>query len=121
MSKVFESFILDRLKEEIKLKPNQYGGIKGCGTNHFLAETWHNIFLSLEDNRAATTLMSTDFSKAFNRMDHATCVKALAKKGASTQTIQMVAAFLNQRCMRVKVGSDFSEKIVLRGGSPQGT
>ena len=35
-SKFLETFVLDGLKEEVKLTNDQYGGIKGLSVNHFL-------------------------------------------------------------------------------------
>ena len=87
LSKVFEGFILDRMRAEIRIKGNQYGGMKGSGTAHFLTEAWHNIQSALDDNRSAVSLMSVDFSKAFNRLNHNECVRACARKGASSETI----------------------------------
>ena len=48
-SKVFESFLLEKLKEEITLSNRQYGGIKGCSTEHFLLDTWDQIMDTLEE------------------------------------------------------------------------
>ena len=64
-SKVLESFLLSRLKDEIKLSVNQYGGIKGCSTDHFLIDTWNTILNSLDDGVSAANLISVDFKKAF--------------------------------------------------------
>ena len=41
----------------------------------------------LEEERACVSLMSIDFSKAFNRMGHQACISALARMGGSTQII----------------------------------
>ena len=38
--KVMESFLLDSLQKEVGLKANQFGGIKGTGTLHFLVDTY---------------------------------------------------------------------------------
>ena len=69
-SKLMESFILQDLKKEIKLHPRQFGGIKGAGVDHFLIKTWIEILCSLEEGRAAVTLASIDFEKAFNWVCH---------------------------------------------------
>ena len=37
-SKIFESYVLDWLKEEVTLRSNQYGGVKGVSTDHLLVE-----------------------------------------------------------------------------------
>ena len=43
LSKILESYVLDRLRKETKLRNNQYGDIKGSGTNHFLIECWDKV------------------------------------------------------------------------------
>ena len=120
-SKVLEGFILKSLKDSTKLSPNQYGGLKGSGAGHFLADTWQEILVSLEDNRASVQLLSIDFEKAFNRMDHNACLAALSRIGASAQDVELVACFLRGRTMQVKVGNDYSEPRTVPGGSPQGS
>lgn len=37
-SKMYESYVLDWMKEEVQLRRNQYGGVKGLGTDHVLAQ-----------------------------------------------------------------------------------
>ena len=64
--------------------------------------------------------MSIDFSKAFNRVDHLTCLNALTLHGASTDTIGMVS-FLTNRRMIFKVNNSYSSERAVKGGSPQGT
>ena len=99
----------------------QYGGIKACGVNHFLTSMWDSILMGLEQQESAITLMSVDFSKAFNRMQHQACLAALQKKGCSNQTIKMVYHFLNNRTMHIKNGLSMSSMRNVCGGSPQGT
>ena len=78
---MLEAFILEKLQEEIKLSSRQFGGLKGCGTDHFLPETWDAIINNLEDESSAVNLLSVDFEKAFNRMDHSQCLYALNDLG----------------------------------------
>ena len=120
-SKLMESFVLERLKKEIRLSINQFGGIKGCSTVHFLAETWDKIMHALEDGNTAANLVSIDFEKAFNRMDHGKCLSALEKMGASYTSVKWVAAFLYGRSMSVRIGSSWSTPRHVPGGSPQGS
>lgn len=120
-SKLLESFVLDELKSKVRLSGSQYGGIKGCGVDHFLVETWNTLLSQLEDHRAASNLVSIDFEKAFNRMDHSACIAALRKKGASAGAIGMVSAFLSNRTMSVRIGEHFSIPRSVPGGSPQGS
>ena len=48
LSKVLESYVLDKLREEIRFRNNQFGGIKGSGTAHFLIECWDQILWSID-------------------------------------------------------------------------
>ena len=120
-SKVLESFVLTKLKEEIKLSSRQYGGIKASSTDHFLLETWDRITNALNEPNSAANLISIDFQKAFNRMDHTKCLESLANLNANDESIDLVAAFLYNRTMSVKIGSSFSSPWPVPGGSPQGS
>ena len=79
------------------------------------------ILENLEDNRACTNLLSIDFEKAFNRMDHRICVEELRKKGASSGLIAMISSFLHGRSKTVKIGEAQSHPRPVPGGSPQGS
>ena len=120
-SKCLESFILDELKKNVVLGRAQFGGIKGTSVNHFLIETWNEVMECLEDPSAAASLMSIDFEKAFNRMSHQSCLKALEEMNADSQSISLVHAFLFNRSMTVRVGKNYSAPRLVPGGSPQGS
>ena len=120
-SKVMETFIQDRLKTEVTLNYSQFGGMRGSSVDHFLIESWDRILRGLEDNRAAVTLSSIDFQKAFNRVCHHECLKAATSMGASETTVAMLRAFLTGRVMTVKVGNVKSLLRNVDGGSPQGS
>ena len=120
-SKVLEKIMLGKLRGEVSLDDNQFGGQKGCGTTHLLAELNTRIMEDLEQPGSAVGVLAIDFSKAFNRMDHRACIRALYHKGASRATLEMVAGFLRDRRMMIKIGEDFSEPRTMPGGAPQGT
>ena len=86
-----------------------------------MALTWQEVLDHLENDRAAVTLTSIDFEKAFNRMDHHQCLKALSDHNASPATIALVSAFLCKRTMSVRVGNQYSDPRPVQGGSPQGS
>ena len=72
-----EFFALDRLKTEVYPRNNQFGGLAGCGTTHYLIEAWDFILESLDKEGTAVNMVSIDFTKAFNSMSHQACIKAL--------------------------------------------
>ena len=120
-SKVLEAFVLKKLRETVKLSRSQFGGIPGTSIDHFLCETWHEILTNLEDPEAATSLLSIDFSKAFNRMDHSVCLEALDEMGVSPDVVKVVQSFLHARKMAVHIGDAVSVLECVPGGAPQGS
>ena len=50
-SKIFESYVLNWIQGEVKLKNNQYGGVKGCSTAHLLIGVVDEVARGLEDDR----------------------------------------------------------------------
>ena len=120
-SKLLEQHVLKCLKEEVSLKPNQYGGVKGCSTTHLLVEILQEICENSEDYRAATVLCAVDYSKAFNRLSFQHCLEAFRAKGASSPVIRLLATFLSNRTMSVRVGDVWSEPLEVTGGCPQGS
>ena len=77
LSKVYESFVLEWLGSQIDIRTNQFGGIKGSGAEHCLVQLWQQVLENIEDQRASSLLTSIDYSKAFNRLDFAVCLKAM--------------------------------------------
>ena len=121
ISKILETFMLEKARGEISLKTNQYGREPECVPTHFLIDMFDHVASSLEDNRAAVVMTAIDLSKAFNRLTHQTCFRELAKKGASTAILQVVAAFLTGQTMAVKVGMAKSSPRTVNAGAPQGS
>ena len=119
LSKIYERLVLSWCQSYVMPKENQYGGQKGCSTYHFLADTFDRITEHLEDSRAASVLTSIDYSKAFNRIEHLPLLQSFAKKGVPTYLLKILAAFLSERKMTVKLGSSFSKEQAVNAGAPQ--
>ena len=54
-------------------------------------------------------------------MDHWICLRSLREKGAHPHLVGLVAAFLFERKMTVRVGSEFSAPRTVNGGAAQGS
>ena len=121
LSKVLESILLKRLREEIPADMDQFGGVKGSSVEHMLVEVWERILSGLEIPDVAVTLLGIDYEKAFNRMGHNECLLQLAKLGASQFSIDLVSSFLTRRVMRSRIGSITSSPRLISAGSPQGS
>ena len=119
--KVFEGYVLKQVKEEVSLKKNQYGGVKGCSTTHMIIEILQEICSNAEDYLSATILTAIDYAKAFNRVSYQHCLEAFRRKGASTPVIRLLASFLTNRTMTVRVGEQWSDPVPVAGGCPQGS
>ena len=120
-SKVYESFVLDWLGTQVKLRSNQFGGVKGSGSEHSLLKLWQGVLEAIEDPRAGALLTSIDYAKAFNRLDFNHCLRSLRAKGACHEILKIIASFLTNRQMTVKVGNEFSVPRTVLGGVPQGS
>ena len=121
VSKIMESYVLEWAMDEVTTKYNQYGGVRGCSGTHLIMKVWHKIMKNLEDRRAATVLTSIDYAKAFNRLSYQHCLASFAAKGASTPVIRLLATFLTNRSMKVRVGQSWSGARPVTGGCPQGS
>ena len=119
-SKLAETYMMEEIRQEIKLNENQYGGSLGSGTGHLLCDLTTDIMRELDQGEHVVSLMAVDFAKAFNRMSHDHCLTALAKKGASNQTINKVASFLSNRSMRIRQGNKLSAPRETPRGPPKG-
>ena len=63
----------------------------------------------------------TDFSKAFDRVDHSIVLTKLIQMGADSSLVSWLADFLTGRSMRVKYKGERSQWSESNEGVPQGT
>ena len=101
--------------------PEQFGGTRGCGAEHLLAELWDKVHEAVEGGLSAAVLLGVDFEKAINRMDHATCLQELRALGASEGSVSLVRAFLENRKMTISISDYSPEPVPIERGSPQGS
>ena len=95
--------------------------MKGSGSEHCLVTLWQRILENIEDPRAGNLLTSIDYAKAFNRVDFTHCLRSLKAKGVCTEILRIVASFLTNRKMTIKIGNSFSSLSTVMGGVPQGS
>ena len=122
-SKILESYVASFTLEETahNWKKNQYGGRKGSSTDHVLVGLWDKILTGLDNGSKAVVLSGIDFSKSFSRCSHQEILNSYVKLGLSDWGIEMHAAFLEGRKMRVKIGNLLSDEHVVTGGAVQGS
>ena len=66
-------------------------------------------------------MVTTDFSKAFDMVDHNILIKKLISMGTRPSLITWIASFLSGREQCVRYRGELSEWKTLHGGVPQGT
>ena len=120
-SKLYEGYVLTWALEEITLKNNQFGGVKGCSTAHMVVSIINEMCENCEDYWSGTVLTAIDYAKAFNRVSYQHCLMAFKEKGASSAIIRLLATFLTNQTMSVKIGNVRSVPKPVNGGCPQGS
>ena len=63
----------------------------------------------------------TDFSKAFNRVNHNKLLLKLAQQGISHQLICWIESFLGKRSQKVVIDGEESSEAAVTSGVPQGS
>ena len=120
-SKILENQLMEKLRSELTPDPQQFGGEPGCGAEHMLVQIWDKVLEAMEGGQTAAVLLGVDFEKAFNRMEHAVCLDNLVKLGASPGSVSLVAAFLKNRRMTIRIGEFSANPRTITKGSPQGS
>ena len=120
-SKVLEGVVLLKLRGELTPDPAQYGGAPKCGAEHMLVDIWEIVLEALEGGKNAAVLLGVDYEKAFNRMDHAVCIRQLQRLGALPGSVSIVRAFLEKRQMTITLDGTRAEPVGIERGSPQGS
>ena len=120
-SKVLEGVVLLKLRGELAPDPAQYRGAPKCGAEHMLIDIREKILEALEGGKNAAVLLGVDYEKAFNRMNHAVCIRQLQKLGASPGSVSLVRAFLEKRRMTITIDGAQAEPVGIERGSPKGS
>lgn len=100
---------------------HQYGSIKGSSTTHCLIELLDVFYRGTDKCNTVGSLVVTDFSKAFDCVDHTLAITNLCNLGVRSEIIPWISDFLTSRRQRVQYHSATSEWETLSCGVPQGT
>ena len=126
LSKVLEDIVFGWLRPIImpQLDTRQFGGIKNSSTTHALVRVIQEWLQAAETPKAiirACLIDFSDFSKAFDRIDHNILIRKLQLLNVPPILLNWCAAFLRNRQQRVKIGQDKSNWLPIFAGVPQGT
>lgn len=120
--KVFESVIHKKILHHVKpyLSECQFGFLPKRSTVANLLNLTEDISSSLDNNRQ-TDVLYTDFSKAFDKVNHSLLLRKLKKFGLHSSLIQFLTSYLVGRLQYVFANSTLSETYTVKSGVPQGS
>ena len=104
---VVESFMNQWLNMDdvgIHIDLNQYGNHKKTSTSHYLIKLMDTLHKQVDKPSGSSTLVVTDFSKAFDRIGRNVLIHKLVDIGVRPPVIEWFSSFLTQRsqCVRYK-------------------
>ena len=122
-AKVAETFITDWILEDIsdKIDLQQYGNVKGVITSHYLVSLLHFLHQGSDKVNNVGTVVLTDFSKAFDMVDHNLLIEKFIHIGVRRSIVPWLCDFLSNRMQCVRYNSTLSDFATLSAGLPQGT
>ncbi|XP_078597693.1 uncharacterized protein LOC144873871 [Branchiostoma floridae x Branchiostoma japonicum] len=122
-AKVCEGIITDWCLKDIlpSVDPRQYGSLRGRSTTHYLTLLTHKLLETADKRSHVSTLVLTDFTRAFDSVHHQTAVNKLIELGVRPSVVPWIISFLTERRQRVKYQGEVSEWQTLTCGVPQGT
>lgn len=122
LPKLFEKIITDQLCHQVSsiLSPVQHGFKKGCSANTNL------LHLTTVVNRGfvqqkQTDVIYTDFSKAFDKVNHKLLLKKLDYIGFTPNSLRWISSYLLNRKQKVYFKNLTSKPIYVKSGVPQGS
>jgi hypothetical protein len=120
--KLFEKIVCDKLN--LKLTSNfhneQHGFTQNRSINSNLMVYTKFIFDVME-NKSQVDSIYTDFSKAFESVDHKILIKKLLALGFSGNILNWISSYLSGRSQNVRFLGKISNSILVTSGVPQGS
>ncbi|XP_019639943.1 PREDICTED: uncharacterized protein LOC109481796 [Branchiostoma belcheri] len=99
-AKIAEFFASKWITDDIKLDQRQFGSLKGRSTVHALLSLVDRLSLGADTPATISTIVATDFTKAFDRVDHNTVITKLLNKGLRPELVPWVCDFISARKQR---------------------
>ena len=99
----------------------QFGNRPGLSTSHYLVGLLHHLYKNAENNKAISTVVCTDFRKAFDRLDHGILIQKMINMHIKPWMINWIISFLQCRTQSTLFNGILSNVIVNHAGVPQGT
>ena len=120
--KFFEAIIFKRLYDHCSplFSKSQFGFRKNRSTVLQLITFLQKVYKGIETNNDID-LIFTDFSKAFDKVDHGILFQKLYRIGIRGQIFNVLQSFITGRTQKVRVMNELSNEFKLSSGVPQGS
>lgn len=120
--KVFESFVCDFLSAGLQgcFIDQQFGFLSHRSTELNLLTFTDFLLESLEEGYSVHAVY-TDFTKAFDRVDHAILISKLHGLGIQGKFLEWLSSYLTERIQLVRIQGFQSKEIKVPSGVPQGS
>ena len=94
-AKIAEGFIAKWVVEDIQdsVDINQFGNIQGVSTAHYLLNLMNVLFQGADKQKNIGTVVLTDFSKAFDLVNHSVAIQKLIAMGVRGTIVPWICSF----------------------------
>ena len=122
ISKILERITFKRLYEHFEkiFHKAQYGLRKNRSTIVQLLTFLQLVYNGHENGDSIETVF-TDYSKAFDRVDHGILVRKLFEQGVRDKNLKLIKSYLTERSQVVRVNGEISNSEKVTSGVPQGS
>ena len=122
-AKIAEGFIAKWVVQDIQdsVDINQFSNIHGVSTAHYLLNLMDVLFQGADKPKNIGTVVLTDFSKAFDLVNHSVAIQKLIALGVRGTIVPWICSFLHGRKQCVRYNQTLSDFLPLFAGVPQGT
>ena len=122
IAKFFEHLVNVNLLETVRdrISPKQHGFMKGRSTATNLTEFVYYARSGL-NTKAQVDVLYTDFTKAFDRVDHGILIQKLSAFNLPQNLLTWLKSYLDNRVQFVKHGASESNDFTASSGVPQGS
>ena len=120
--KLFEELIVKQISFDLNkaISSSQHGFLSGRSTVTNLLEFSNHIFHQFSKSNQ-TDAIYTDFSKAFDVVNHGLLIMKLRMYGLPENLIEWITSYLSNRVQKVTYNNDLSSDIFVSSGVPQGS
>ncbi|CAH2098333.1 unnamed protein product [Euphydryas editha] len=121
-AKIFENIVYRQVYATIQswFIPEQHGFLKGRSTTSNLLLTYDYVSSSM-DSGAQVDIIYTDFSKAFDRIDHCILLRKIYMAGIHGNLFRWFSSYINNRSQAVALNGYVSAWVSVPSGVPQGS